>query len=299
MFFVLFRQLRHPLPKPKCNSAQCPRFFPFSRSPLCLTLRVLRSVYACMRAHVPHVRARLQLVAPAGGLAPLPVRGLAAPVGVTLGATVPFNVTAEASRRAFSCPVDGAVLALGCPFTGDAHVCDWAAHGGGSPYAGEYACPMVVPTCLWWDLAAPDGAGGGAFSVEGDCRAAANYTAAAVTCECSALSGAVALSANVTQARLTPLRTAAPTAGPSPLPTAEPTRAPTALPSGQPTPAPTPMSPAPSAAPSPLPLPAPSAAPSLAPLPAPSPLPTVCADVLPYCGRLREVGLDQDTPVDW
>ena len=218
---------------------------------------------------------------------PLKVSGLASPLEVTIGATIPFTVDTSAFEKSFSCAEDGRVVDLKCPWTPDSHTCNFAAHGGGSKYLFDYSCPRVVPTCLWWDAAADGFSSAGCTVVEG-------YSAEAVTCSCSHLT-TFALGANATQPAFSARVTSAPSPAPSPLPSPSPTRTPTSRPSPTPTPLPTTQSqhptPRPSAGPTapptPLPAPRPSLEPSPIPLPAPTAdpttLPTFCIDRSPYC----------------
>jgi len=170
------------------------------------------------------LRSRLTVVevAAEGSSSALSVSGLASPLEVTLKATVPFTVERSEYAKTFTCTTDGASIDLGCPLTADTHTCAFSANGGGK-YFFNYECPMVVPTCLWWDDAV------GAFSSEG-CAVNEGYTAAAVTCSCSHLAPLV-LGAALSESSFV----AATTAPPSPVPSARPT-----APSPRPTtPAPT------------------------------------------------------------
>jgi hypothetical protein len=60
----------------------------------------------------------------------LDVVGLTNKVYITLKATVPFNTSYHKFERVMSCPTNGAVLDLNCPYTADTHTCDHATHGG-------------------------------------------------------------------------------------------------------------------------------------------------------------------------
>ena len=205
-------------------------------------------------------------------LAALTVTGLANPLALTLAATVPFNTTFQDYARTVACTMDGAVVSIGCPLTPDSHTCDFSSNGG-AKYFLDYHCPMVVPTCLWWDNTTAS------FSSVG-CSVRDGYSPSSVTCECEHLAGAFVLGATVTAAssvaRTTPGPSAAPTLAPSPNPTRGPTPGPTPTPqpSVRPSALPTPQpSEVPTALPSPLPT-APSPLPSGAPSSAPSTGPT-------------------------
>ena len=176
----------------------------------------------------------------------LSLSGLVNPVEVALGATVPFTVDTAAYLKVGKCTENGAVIDLECPLTDDIHTCDWDSYGNGGKYHFHYECPMVVPTCLWWDEAV------NAFSSEG-CAVNEGYTATAVTCSCTHLTTFV-LGADATAGKLNTLTTAEPTSVPVPVPTALPIPTPTMVPV-----------PAPSPVPIPAPTQAPQAPPTLAP----------------------------------
>ena len=175
------------------------------------------------------LRSRLTVaeVALAGSPAPLPLTGLAAPVAVTLAATAPFNTSAAAYERAFACPRNGLLVELPCPLGAEEHRCDFGTHGGGRPYFAAYACPRVVPVCLWWD------AGAQAFSDEG-CAAAAGYAPGRVTCECGHLPRVLVLGAELRPGELRAGLTGAPSPAPSPGPSARPTHPPLPAPTTSP-----------------------------------------------------------------
>jgi hypothetical protein len=156
------------------------------------------------------------------GSAPVELTGLtaAAPVKITLQATVPFDANVTAYDKTFACNGgnEGAAIDVGCPLTTFAHTCDMGSNNGGAPYAFTYNCPKVVPTCLWWDESSSS------FSGSGCVVAASGYTADAVTCECTHLTNFV-LGASATEGALTIDATASPTALPTPQPSSEPTAA--------------------------------------------------------------------------
>jgi hypothetical protein len=170
-------------------------------------------------------------VAAQDSAAPLALSGLASNLLVTLEATVPFATDLSAYSGTRACTVNDVSHDLGCPLTTNAHVCDWAANGGGSKYFFDFVCPHVVPTCLWWDAASS------AFSGTG-CSVVSGYAADAVGCSCSHLT-TFALGAEATELDVTVKATPAPTKQPAPSPSAQPTLFPSGLPTAKPSHKPT------------------------------------------------------------
>ena len=192
------------------------------------------------------------------------ISGLASTIDITLAATVPFNTSVGAFERSFKCDNTGDVVDLNCPLEPMSHTCDLDTHGSGGKYFFTFACPMVVPVCLWWDESTAS------FSDEG-CAVASGYSPTAVTCSCTHLTTFV-LSGNTTEPSFEALSTPSPTLSPTELPTAQPTHPPSPLPTAQPSLRP---SPAPSWRPSQAPTLLPSFAPTVEPTHAPTPRPSL------------------------
>ncbi len=145
----------------------------------------------------------------------------------------PFDTDFDSYAKSYACLTDSATITADCPLGDIVHTCDFNMAGledAGQPYFFDLACPLVVPTCLFWNTATNTFASEG---VELD-----SYTATAVTCASTHLTG-FAVGDNQTEAVFTFGQTKAPTQLPTLLPTGLPTFPPSPVPIPIPTPAPT------------------------------------------------------------